>query len=412
MRRELRDFSSTSQDATEPSPWRNTLRIHPAAELFPLMPPDELRALGEDIRKADGLTSPIAIYIDEHKADWFLDGRNRLDAMELVGIPFQLYKDRHGRWALDSSELFLPDAIIQIESPADPVAYVISANIHRRHLKAEQKRELIADVLKAAPEKSDRQIGEMVKADHKTVGAVRAQQEATGEIPQLKNRVGKDRKARKQPASRGWSRERWARHRARKRGGKAQATTAAESSATFEVGADFKGLLLNAPGWTGATAETQRDVDAAVESLRDDGAPGHWLVLAPRERVVVDYRVIGWLLLTTPALPAIVHMEWVLELAAAANKARCPVWVSERLTGKSHPRGQRAGMTWPRELPIPQQTPRNDIGPNSPSEIERLQARVEELQIELQQRDLTIAGLRRRIAELEQALPQTVVAAE
>ena len=32
--------------------WRDTLEIHPAAELFPPMSPDELKALGEDINKA------------------------------------------------------------------------------------------------------------------------------------------------------------------------------------------------------------------------------------------------------------------------------------------------------------------------------------------------------------------------
>src|SRR5262249_61366782 len=41
--------------------WRDVLPIHPAAELFPPMSPDELRALGEDIRK-NGLTSPIVLW--------------------------------------------------------------------------------------------------------------------------------------------------------------------------------------------------------------------------------------------------------------------------------------------------------------------------------------------------------------
>ena len=36
----------------------------------------------------------------------------------------------------------------------DPYAYVISANIRRRHLTAEQKRELIAKLIKATPEKA------------------------------------------------------------------------------------------------------------------------------------------------------------------------------------------------------------------------------------------------------------------
>jgi hypothetical protein len=48
----------------------------------------------------------------------------------------------------------------------DPVSFVVSANLLRRHLSAEQKRHLIAQVLKLQPETSDRQIGKMIKADH------------------------------------------------------------------------------------------------------------------------------------------------------------------------------------------------------------------------------------------------------
>jgi hypothetical protein len=73
--------------------WRDVLAIHPAADLFPLMSPDELRALGEDI-KANGLKSSIALWTTGYCGDGkkkrkalLLDGRNRLDAMELVGIP-------------------------------------------------------------------------------------------------------------------------------------------------------------------------------------------------------------------------------------------------------------------------------------------------------------------------------------
>ena len=40
----------------------------------------------------------------------------------------------------------------------DPFEWVISANIHRRHLTAEQKRDIIAAVLKAQPENLDRSI--------------------------------------------------------------------------------------------------------------------------------------------------------------------------------------------------------------------------------------------------------------
>jgi hypothetical protein len=69
--------------------WRSVLRIHPAAELFPLMASDELRALGEDIKK-NGLKSRIVFWKDGAAASasaCLLDGRNRLDALEAVGEP-------------------------------------------------------------------------------------------------------------------------------------------------------------------------------------------------------------------------------------------------------------------------------------------------------------------------------------
>src|SRR5262249_40379410 len=90
-------------------------------------------------------------------------------------------------------------AYAELDPGIDPYAFVVSRNIHRRHLNAKQRRELIAKLIKADPSKSDRQIGETIKADHKTVGAVRAEKEATGEISPVEKRVGKDRKARKQP---------------------------------------------------------------------------------------------------------------------------------------------------------------------------------------------------------------------
>jgi hypothetical protein len=40
--------------------WRDIIKIHPAAEQFPPMSTDELKALGEDI-KQNGMTAPITL---------------------------------------------------------------------------------------------------------------------------------------------------------------------------------------------------------------------------------------------------------------------------------------------------------------------------------------------------------------
>ena len=45
-------------------------------------------------------------------------------------------------------------------------------NIQRRHLTAEQKRDLIAKLLRANPERSDRATAKIAKVDNKTVAVV------------------------------------------------------------------------------------------------------------------------------------------------------------------------------------------------------------------------------------------------
>jgi ParB-like chromosome segregation protein Spo0J len=159
------------------------LKFHPLADIFPLMEGEEFAALVADI-KANGVSNIVTLY-----QGMILDGRNRYRACKALG------------WTDRRVQLELPmrhsDAFV--DDHGGPLAYVISANIHRRHLTAQQKRELIAKLIKAQPEKSDRQLGRMIKADHKTIGAIRAQKEATGEISPVEKRVGKDGKARKLP---------------------------------------------------------------------------------------------------------------------------------------------------------------------------------------------------------------------
>jgi hypothetical protein len=175
--------------------WRDVLPVHPAADLFPLMSPDELRELGENIEK-NGLKIPVILWSENTFAPvQLLDGRNRLDAMEAAGIPFRMKRSRAtGATHLLVDGCFETTSLLVID--VDPFDYVLSANIHRRHLTAEQKREIIAKVLKAKPEASNRQIAKQVKADDKTVGNVWRELEATAEIPQLDKTTGADGKAR------------------------------------------------------------------------------------------------------------------------------------------------------------------------------------------------------------------------
>jgi ParB-like nuclease family protein len=172
--------------------WRDVLPIHLAAERFPLMTSDELRALAEDI-KQNGLRNPCCIAEDEDGRVLLFDGRNRLDALELIGEKITLA-------TLNNSVIFVRFEADYIDIPER----VVSLNIHRRHLTAEQKRDLIAELIKATPGRSDRQIAKTMRASPTTVGTVRASMEAKGEVSKLDTRT--DAKGVKQPAKKPRSR--------------------------------------------------------------------------------------------------------------------------------------------------------------------------------------------------------------
>ena len=188
------------QDLPRPS-WRDVIKVHQAAELFPKMTDAELEVLGKDIAK-NGLTSPIAVTakLSYGWAYQLLDGINRLDAMERVGFQFTLVLEG-GKCKINPEPYyfkdgkFFPEAIVVDEAHA--LDYVISANIHRRHLTAEQKRDLIKVVLKAHPSKSNRQIAKLVGASHPHIAAARAEFEASGDVETVTTSI--DTKGRKQP---------------------------------------------------------------------------------------------------------------------------------------------------------------------------------------------------------------------
>jgi ParB-like nuclease family protein len=190
-------------EMTAPKSWRDVLHIHPAVELWPMMSPDELRVLGEDIKK-NGMQVPISI-LHAGKRYMLLDGRNRLDAMEMVGLDVvALYEDAVTAWPKPK----IPELrLIYVQAPnsdshsllasitADPYDYVVSVNERRRHLTAAQRSEVAEKLLKARPDLSDRAIAKTAQVDHTTVASKRRKLEAGGEIHHPTKRTGRDGKA-------------------------------------------------------------------------------------------------------------------------------------------------------------------------------------------------------------------------
>ena len=87
-------------------------KAHPAAELLPMIVGKDLDELVADV-KANGLLQPITLTKD----GLVLDGRNRLVACERAGVEprFETYQGE------------------------DPIAFVMSANVHRRHMTDAQR---------------------------------------------------------------------------------------------------------------------------------------------------------------------------------------------------------------------------------------------------------------------------------
>ena len=97
------------------------IKIHPLAEIFPLLDDKALRELADDI-KANGQQVPILAC-----RGTIIDGRNRLAACEIAGVePLFLIRD-------DMTE-------------PEVVAAIISANLHRRHLTTQQRAHIAAEL--------------------------------------------------------------------------------------------------------------------------------------------------------------------------------------------------------------------------------------------------------------------------
>jgi hypothetical protein len=102
---------------------RHTLKIHPLANLFPMMGEKEFQGFVEDVR-IKGITDPIWVYKGE-----VIDGRNRLRAAEILNISEVPTREWNEKGSL--------------------LEFIISQNLQRRHLK-ERQRAMIAARMKPA----------------------------------------------------------------------------------------------------------------------------------------------------------------------------------------------------------------------------------------------------------------------
>lgn len=120
------------------------LKAHPAAALFPLMQGEEFDSLCRDI-KENGQQEPIVLYAGENgdDASLILDGRNRFNACKKIGVK----------------------PLLQARIIEDPIAFVVSANVRRRHLTPSQLSTLGAEVeeLRAVEAKKRMSIGGKTK---------------------------------------------------------------------------------------------------------------------------------------------------------------------------------------------------------------------------------------------------------
>jgi ParB-like chromosome segregation protein Spo0J len=103
------------------------MKIHPAADIFPMMSDEELQDLAADIKES-GLIHPIVTDAD---GEVLIDGRNRLAACKIAGVE-PTFEKLNGQ---------------------DAVAYIVSTNLARRTLTKGQQAMSLA-MIYPEPEKT------------------------------------------------------------------------------------------------------------------------------------------------------------------------------------------------------------------------------------------------------------------
>lgn len=90
----------------------HTIKVHPAADQFHRMAPDEFDAFKADVSQR-GLVQPVVVIVVDG-ALWLLDGRHRVDACLALGVPIRF----------------------EVVETSDPFGHARSLNEKRRHLSA------------------------------------------------------------------------------------------------------------------------------------------------------------------------------------------------------------------------------------------------------------------------------------
>ena len=96
--------------------------VHPVAALFPDADAEDRRRMREDI-EARGVRRPVEV-----QGGFLLDGRTRLSICEELGI--------EAPW-------------VEVSGDVDAVGWILSANVHRRHLSTSQRAVLAAELVGA-----------------------------------------------------------------------------------------------------------------------------------------------------------------------------------------------------------------------------------------------------------------------
>jgi hypothetical protein len=142
-------------------------------QLLPPLSADDYEAL-----KADIAERGVQVAVEYDEDGNIIDGHHRVRACEELGVT---------------------DWPRMVRAYADEAAKRTQArklNLARRHMDQAAKRALIEAEVRDRPQASNRQVAADLGVDHKTVGSVKADLQATGEIPQLDKTVGRDGRSR------------------------------------------------------------------------------------------------------------------------------------------------------------------------------------------------------------------------